>query len=81
MKNRKEKIKEIEKLIEKNKSSRRKFISSLVKTAALGAMAAMGISSLLSCEKEYLEENNSTSKKLTVMTVQILHVKLLLLNV
>ena len=47
-----EKIKEIENLIARNKYSRRKFMDSLAKTVALSSLAAVGIISYISCEKD-----------------------------
>ena len=63
MKKRNEKIKEIENLIEKNRYSRREFIGTVGKTTALSVIAALGLTSLLSCEKEQVYEENEKAKK------------------
>ena len=61
---RRAKIKEIESLIEKNIYSRRKFIESLGKTLALSSIATLGLTSLLSCKKEYFDEENDNTDSL-----------------
>lgn len=64
MKKRKEQIKKIEILIQKNRYSRRKFIDSIGKTVALSSIASLGLISLLSCEKETLENENNNDDNL-----------------
>lgn len=68
MKKRKEKIKEVESLIEKNRISRRKFVDSLGKTVALSSITALGVTSFLSCKKEYLDEEIETIDSLKLKT-------------
>lgn len=62
MKKRTEKIEKIENLIKKNRYSRRKFMTSLGKKIALGAIATTGIASLISCEKENINKSNAQVK-------------------